>query len=316
MRLAGKRELAMARVIKVSVVTPSYNQGRFIEETIKSVISQEGDFFLEYLIMDGGSKDETVDVIKKYERLLLEKKYPVRCKGIEFHWVSEKDKGQADAVNKGFRAAKGELLGWLNSDDTYAPRAIDKAVKYFEGHGDVSMAYGEGYHMDEQGKVIERYPTESFSWERLLETCFICQPTVFLKRTVLDEAGFLDDSLHYCMDYEYWLRVSRKLKIGFMNEYLASTRLHAETKTMSRKKEVISEITEVIKKINGSVPYSWVYGYAYENLAGRLNFRNDGKTFRFLWALFFIYKSVELNGEFPRSEVKSWFCGKKLSGKA
>ena len=297
---------------KISVVTPSYNQGRFIEETIKSVISQEGDFFLEYIIMDGGSTDETVDVIKKYERLLEKGEYPVKCRGVRFIWKSEKDRGQAHAVNKGFKLAAGEILGWVNSDDTYMPGAISKALEYFEKYEDVMMVYGEGYHITETGEIIERYPSEPFSRERLLETCFICQPAVFLRRTVLDEAGFLDDNLHYCMDYEYWLRVSQKMRIGFLDDYLANTRLYSETKTMSPKKEVISEIIEVIKKMNGRVPYPLVYGYAYENLAGRLGFKNTGKVFRFLWALLFIYKSIELNGEFPRSEVKNWFCGKGL----
>src|SRR5574340_1418719 len=114
----------------ITVVTPSFNQGRFIDETIRSVISQEGDFYLEYLIMDGGSTDETVDIIKKYDRLIKEGKWPVKCRGIEYRWVSEKDNGQADAVNKGFKIARGEILGWLNSDDTYLPGALGKALKY------------------------------------------------------------------------------------------------------------------------------------------------------------------------------------------
>ncbi|MDO8427110.1 MAG: glycosyltransferase family 2 protein, partial [Deltaproteobacteria bacterium] len=168
----------------VSIVTPSFNQGRFVEETIKSVISQEGDFHIEYLIMDGGSTDDSVEVIKKYGRLLKEGKWPVRCRGIEYKWVSEKDKGQADAVNKGFSASKGEMLGWLNSDDTYLPGAIEKAVRFFNEHKDVMMLYGEGYHIKESGEVIQRYYTEPFDKKRLAEVCFICQPAVFLRRRV------------------------------------------------------------------------------------------------------------------------------------
>lgn len=284
----------------VSIVTPSYNQGRFIEETIKSVISQEGDFFLEYMIMDGGSKDETVKVIKKYERLLLEKKYPVRCRGVRFRWVSEKDKGQADAVNKGFKAAAGEVLGWLNSDDTYIDGAIEKALRYFESHGDVMMAYGEGYHVDEQGRVIERYPTEPFDGKRFAETCFICQPTVFMRGRVVQDVGLLDESLEYCMDYEYWIRVSRRLKTGFIPEYLANSRLYADTKTMSKRLEAHREIVSMVKRHYGYVPNSWVYAYTRLAVEKRLKMEGRKKPlFKVLWAFFFLVKSLQLNGRLP-----------------
>src|SRR4030065_830719 len=107
----------------VSVVTPSYNQGRYIEETIKSVLSQEGDFRIEYLIMDGGSTDNSVEVIKKYDRLLKEGRWPVKCLGITYSWTSEKDKGQTDAINKGFAGCTGEILNWINRDDRPTPAA-------------------------------------------------------------------------------------------------------------------------------------------------------------------------------------------------
>src|SRR3990172_1482609 len=148
----------------ITIVTPSYNQGRFIEETIKSVISQEGNFTLEYIIMDGGSTDETVEVIKKYERLLEKGEYLVKCRGVRLIWKSEKDRGQAHAVNKGFELATGEVLGWVNSDDTYIPGAVSKALEDFKKHEDVMMVYGEGWYVDERGKIIERYKTGRFSF--------------------------------------------------------------------------------------------------------------------------------------------------------
>lgn len=282
----------------ITVVTPSFNQGRFIEETIKSVISQEGDFYLEYLIMDGGSTDETVEIIKKYDRLIKEGKWPLKCRGIEYRWVSEKDKGQSDAVNKGFKAAKGAVLGWLNSDDTYLPGALGKAVKYFKENEDVMMVYGEGYHIDERGGIMERYPTEPFDRERLARTCFICQPTVFLRREVLNEAGMLDAGLQYCMDYEYWMRISERLKIGFLPEYLANSRLYPETKTMSKRVEVYREIKETIKKHYGFVPDTWRYGYVYwrvERWVGA-----DSKIKRILLGIFrrllFTYPYIKSGG--------------------
>src|SRR5688572_25596277 len=145
----------------VSIVTPSYNQGRYIEETIQSVLNQDYPN-LEYLVLDGGSTDETLEILKRYEGRLV--------------WISEKDRGQADAINKGFHLAKGRILGWLNSDDTYSPGAIRKVAQYFQTHRDVGLLYGEGYHVDTAGKIIERYNTEPFNFHRLGEICFICQP--------------------------------------------------------------------------------------------------------------------------------------------
>ena len=176
----------------VTVVTPSFKQGRFIRDTIDSVLSQDYPN-VEYWVIDGGSSDETQDVLESY--------------GHRLSWVSERDQGQADAVNKGFRMAKGEIFGWLNSDDTYWPGAIRKVVQFFEANPDISMVYGEAYNVNAQGKIIERSPTEEFNYQRLAETCFICQPTVFLRRHVFEEVGPLDVTLHYCLDYEYWMRV-------------------------------------------------------------------------------------------------------------
>lgn len=244
----------MVKGSTISVVTPSFNQGRFIEETIKSVISQAGDFHIEYLIMDGGSRDETVEIIKKYEQVLKDGSWPVRCLGISYEWVSEKDEGQADAVNKGFRAAKGDLLGWINSDDTYIPGAFMNAVKYFADHKEDMMVYGEGFHIKENGELIDRYYTEPFDYTRLSETCYILQPTVFLRRRVLDEVGFLNKDLHYCMDYEYWMRIGKRFRIGYTPESMANFRVYPETKTMSKRLEIHREIIKVIKGNYGHVP--------------------------------------------------------------
>jgi glycosyltransferase involved in cell wall biosynthesis len=141
----------------VSIVTPSFNQGVFIEETIASVLSQQGDFYLDYIIMDGGSTDDSVEIIKKYDRLLREGSWPVACRGIAYRWTSGKDAGQADAINKGFAIAAGEILGWLNSDDTYLPGAVATAVDYFAAHPDNVMVYGNAYYTDSAGIVTSSY---------------------------------------------------------------------------------------------------------------------------------------------------------------
>lgn len=234
----------------VSVVTPSYNQGEFIGETIESVLSQEGDFFLDYIIMDGGSIDNSVAIIKKYDQILQEEKWPVGCRGITYRWTSKKDKGQADAVNKGFAMVKGSILGWLNSDDTYLKGAVAKAVEHFRTTPDNVMVYGNAYYTDRNGVVISSYPSEPFSLERLAETCFICQPSAFLRAGVLAEVGQLDVNLQASMDYDLWIRMGKRFaaRIAFIDDYLATSRMYPENKTHAILDRVLRENLVLLQK--------------------------------------------------------------------
>ena len=241
--------------VLVTVVTPSFNQGRFIRDTIESVLSQDYPN-LEYLVIDGGSTDETQEVLKAY--------------GSRLCWVAEKDEGQADAVNKGFRRAKGDILGWLNSDDTYCPGAIRKVVEFFKANPDISMVYGEGHKVDAKGNIIERHPTEAFSYQRLAETCFISQPTVFFRRHVFEEVGPLDINLHYCLDYEYWMRVGKRFKLGYMPESLATTRFHGAAKTVAKRKEADKEVVAIVQRHYATVPLRTVYVHSYANMIERV----------------------------------------------
>jgi glycosyltransferase involved in cell wall biosynthesis len=239
----------------VSIVTPSYNQGRYIEETIQSILNQDYPNF-EYIVIDGGSNDNTIEILKKYEGHLT--------------WISEKDRGQADAINKGFYMAKGEIVAWLNSDDTYLPGAVHQSVRYLEAHPEVGMLYGEGYHIDADGELIERYYTEPFDYQRLSEVCFICQPTVFLRAEVIRTVGPLDVTLDYCLDYEYWMRIAKRFRIGYLEQYLANTRLHMDTKTFSKRVEVHQETLQVVKRHYGQVPIRWINAYAHAYLTEKL----------------------------------------------
>lgn len=237
--------------MKVSVVTPSYNQGQFIERTLQSVASQRSpDFEIEHVVFDGGSTDNTVQILKSFDPAV--------------RWVSKKDKGQTDAVNQAIRATDGEIIGWLNSDDIYYPGAIARVVDYFTAHPEVDVVYGMADHIDLEDKAFEAYPTEPWDFERLKFTCFICQPALFLRRKVVDEYGLFDESLNYCMDYEYWLRLGTTgMRLGYLEEKLAGSRLYADNKTLGSRVNVHSEINDMFKKLFGRVPDRWLFNYAH-----------------------------------------------------
>lgn len=232
----------------ISIVTPSLNQGKFIERTIKSVLTQGIDN-LEYYIADGGSTDGTLDVIKKY------------CDRLSH--VSEKDNGQAAGVNKGIKATSGEIIGWLNSDDIYYPGALSSVVDYFAAHPETDVVYGDAHHIDENDNILEPYCTEEWNYDRLKEVCFLCQPTVFFRRRLLKQAGFLDENLHFCMDYEYWLRLGKLTTFARIPSVLAGSRMYQANKTLGARVAVHKEINDMLLQKIGYVPDKWIYAYAH-----------------------------------------------------
>lgn len=280
----------------VTVVTPSFNQGRFIHHTIKSVLSQNYPN-LEYIVMDGGSTDETLDILKSY--------------GDRLQWVSGPDGGQTEAINKGWKRSKGDILAWLNSDDIYQAGAIEKAVTYFVNHPEIGVVYGEGSYIDERNGVIAPYPTEAFSRDRLFETCFICQPACFIRRNVPECVGYLDESLHYCMDYDLWIRAADKFQFGYLKAELAQLRLHGEAKSLRARPKMYKEALDVLYRYYGYVPPSWACGYAYRTLEASIDRSTAFKRVVFLTLLAGLcgWTFLRYNHRMPISEIARWKRG-------
>jgi len=211
-------------VIKISVITPSYNQAKYIGATIDSVQSQRGDFELEHIVVDGGSTDGTLDILKSY--------------GSAVRWVSEKDEGQADALNKGLAMAGGDIIGWVNSDDLYEPGALDAAAKVFAAGADVQWVYGKVKIVDDRGVEIRRWITRyknmrmrRYSYAKLLAENWISQMGVFWRVSAGREVGAFRKDLHYCMDYNFWLRLGARWPGHFIDRYLAAFRWYPSSKS-------------------------------------------------------------------------------------
>jgi glycosyltransferase involved in cell wall biosynthesis len=235
--------------MKVSIITPSLNQAQFIERSIQSVLAQQCRP-LEHIVFDGGSADGTLDILKKYSGQL--------------RWVSEPDNGQSDAVNKGSRRATGDVIGWLNSDDIYYPGAVKLAVEFLAEHSELDAVYGMADYIAADDSIIDSYPTEPWYFPRLKDVCFICQPALFLRRSVFQRHGYLDTDLHYCMDYEYCLRLGRAgVRFGYLETKLAGARMYVGNKTISGRMEAYAEIINMFRQNFGTVPDSWLFSYAH-----------------------------------------------------
>jgi glycosyltransferase involved in cell wall biosynthesis len=231
--------------MKISIITPSFNQVSFLKETMESIHSQKVDAEVEHIIIDGGSTDGTVQYLESLGNLV--------------RWVSESDQGQADAVNKGIRMATGDIIGWLNSDDLYLPGALQAVADYFTGHPDCRWLYGKCRIIDKSGnerwKWITRYKNarlKKFMYGKLLRENFISQPAVFFRKDLFEEAGALNLELHYAMDYDLWLRFGRISPAGVINRDISSFRRHGSSKSETGYRDQFFEQYAVAKKYNPS----------------------------------------------------------------
>jgi glycosyltransferase involved in cell wall biosynthesis len=223
----------------VSIVTPSFNQARFLPATLESVLNQSYPN-IEYIVIDGGSTDGSVAVIEDYADRLA-------------YWVTEPDKGQTEAINKGFARARGEILAWLNSDDTYEPNAVAQAVEKFQQTPDIGMVYGEANFIDEYGQKIGRFPAAQTDYERLRRGyVHIPQQAAFWRADLWRQVGPLDESLYFAMDYDLWLRLAKISWIKYYpNQVWANFRLHGESKTIAEDDRCWMEMVQIHQRDGG-----------------------------------------------------------------
>jgi glycosyltransferase involved in cell wall biosynthesis len=227
---------------RVSIVTPSFNQGQFLERTIISVLNQNYPNH-EYIIIDGGSTDGSVEILKKYERYLA-------------YWISKKDDGQSDAIHKGFQRCTGEILAWLNSDDIYLPGTLNRVVGIFKNEKKVEVVYGNRYLIDEGDRLISErrltHCTPSITKVGSLYGGFaVYQPATFWRRECYEKVGGIDRSLSFCMDNDLFIKFAlRNVRFQFIREYLTAFRVHESSKTSTMQKVAMEEFNALIKKYN------------------------------------------------------------------
>ena len=263
---------------RISIVTPSFNQAPFLEKTIQSVLNQEYSN-LEYLIMDGGSSDGSVDIIRRYADRLA-------------YWRSGPDDGQADAIHRGFELASGDILGWVNSDDVLLPGALSKVAHVFDTQPDCHLLIGNSLRIDAQDNIVGKVWAYPLDFNRILfwGTGFD-QPASFWKRALYFEVGGLNTSMQFCFDYDLYLRMVRRVPVFRCNEFLATLRLHPATKT-SRLPHIQRAEKEHIRH---------VYGYYDASAFRRWRYRVlNGLWFRFLqyYSLILAPANAQVNLEY------------------
>ncbi len=241
----------------VSIVTPSFNQARFLEATMQSVLSQDHPR-VEYIVVDGGSTDGSTEIIRRYESRLA-------------WWVSERDEGQTDAINKGMAHAHGDILAWLNSDDTYLPGAVASAVDCFSKWPEAGLIYGDASYIDESGRVIGKFPAAQTNYRRLRQGfVHIPQQAAFFRGDLWRLLGPLDPSYYFAMDYDLWVRIARRAELKYVQQAWGNFRLHAGGKTISADERCWPEMLRVHYRDGGSFLSPIVARYYIRKLAAPL----------------------------------------------
>ena len=229
----------------VSIVTPSYNQAKYLEETIRSVLAQDYPR-IEYIVVDGGSTDGSLEILRKYADRLA-------------WWVSEPDQGQTEAINKGFGRATGEIMAWLNSDDTYQPNAVSEAVAFLQAYPEVGLVYGDAHFINAEGQIIGKFNARQTSYKRLRRGgVYIPQQAAFWRADLWNQVGPLDPSFYFAMDYDLWVRLARITEIRYTPQWWANFRLHGETKTIAADERCWPEMLRIHRREGGGL-FSLIY---------------------------------------------------------
>jgi glycosyltransferase involved in cell wall biosynthesis len=241
----------------VSIITPTYNTAKYLAETIESVLAQDYPN-IEYIVVDGGSTDGSLEILERYQGRL--------------RYFSEPDRGPSDAAAKGFRQARGEIFAWLNADDAYLPGAVRKGVEYLQAHPETDVVYGEGWWIDESGATIDRYPTLPFDPKTLERDCFICQPASFIRATAYRRCE-LDPGVSRSFDYDLWIRMAKAgVTFAAIPHYLANSRMHTGAKTIYERDSVFQASMDLLKRHYGYIPLPWIFGYTAYRLDHRDQF--------------------------------------------
>lgn len=219
----------------VSIITPSYNQGQYIEDTILSVQNQTYKN-IEHLVIDGGSIDNTLDILRKYYNSIF--------------WISEPDQGQTNAINKGIKLAQGEIIAYLNSDDLYLPDTIEEVIGFFTEHPEIEMVYGDIDHIDKDSRFIETVRPGKIILENYLTgEVYLPQPSVFFRKRIIKKIGYFDESLNLAMDMDYWTRIFLHCPLKYLQKKLAKARIYSEAKSSSNHIKYIEEKKYILDKI-------------------------------------------------------------------
>ena len=249
----------------VSIVMPSFNQAQFIEEALNSILNQSWQR-IEVIVQDGGSTDGTQALLSKKSN-----------QDKRLRWVSEPDKGPSDALNKALDKVRGTYIGWLNSDDCFTQGAIERVMNAFQDHPEWILCYGQGQYIDESGKFMHLYKTlpkladpkpQVPDPSLFQQGCFICQPTVYFKRTLITMLGKLNSDIKASFDFDYWLRAFKAFpgRIGYIAYIQASSRLHENTITYEQRQRVAVEGIKLLSAHQGKAQSHWIENYLHEQL--------------------------------------------------